>query len=545
MKRTFDKPLLQGNQARMEGGWDREAIDAVAVELYYHIPDGTFEMVTGYPATAKNRRAVASASISAVRNALLFDARTHYSRRRCHYSNIPKRYRTTDPFNNYADRTRGADILIAAGLVGAALGEWCWGRESVLWPTDELIELVTSVVDVHALVPAVCQEIIELRKRGHGPSYTRLMAYDDTPETIAYRKRLTRINELAATVPVFLYGKQMPTTRYYRGFCDTFSQGGRLSLRGNSFQNIHAYKRPDLQLLVNGELHPVTECDYANLHAVLAYAEARQKRPIGDLYRIPGILRRHRRHIKLAFNIMLNSPNRLLAIQAIAQQVKDEELIKRSTNGMGYFCPKLHDDSYTHWLITAVEKHHHRIAHLFCTDAGVRFQRIESEMALEVIEEMIAREGYPPLCIHDSFVVKEEHGDLLATVMKKVARGHGLYLRITTKARHHKMTVEDLQPNHPLRSHPPYRTTERSKALAQVIADIRTITTPTTPTITPTTTSATTDTIRYGELSLYAGRRRGVNEGQNIKSLWERPKTRYLGPTDKGRGPPYGEEKPP
>ena len=454
MKRAFDNPLLQGNQAPEGGGWPKADIDAVAVELYHHIPDEVFVEVTGREPWPAMRRAVASKSISAVRNREVVDCATHYSRKSERYSSTPARYRVEDPYNTYYYRTRAADILIRAGLITHALGEWAWARESTMWPTDELVELVTSVVDVHALVPAVGQEIIELRERGDGPSYKRLMAYDDTPETIDYRKRLTRINELAARLPVFLDGKQMPTTKYVRGFCDAFEQGGRLSLRGNSFQNIHAYKRPDLQLFVNGERHPVTECDFDNMHAVLAYAEARRKRPKGDLYYIPGIPRRYRRHIKLAFNIMLNSPNRLLAIQAIAQQVKDEELIRESTNRMGYFCPKLHGDSYTHWLIEAVKRRHYRIAHLFCTDAGVRFQRIESEMALEVMEEMITREGYPPLCVHDSFIVADIHGDLLAKVMKKVTYRHGLHLGITTKRHHHRMTIEDLSPNHPLRSHP-------------------------------------------------------------------------------------------
>ncbi len=46
------------------------------------------------------------------------------------------------------------------------------------------------------------------------------------------------------------------------------------------------------------------------------------------------------------------------------------------------------------------------IAHFLCSDMGIKLQRIDSDICMKVIEDMIGR-GIPVLPIHDSFIVEK------------------------------------------------------------------------------------------------------------------------------------------
>ena len=79
-------------------------------------------------------------------------------------------------------------------------------------------------------------------------------------------------------------------------------------------------------------------------------------------------------------------------------------------------------------VVAAVHLKHHQIKSYFGSDCGARFQRQDSDMAIEVMTRMIQRTGRCPLPIHDSFLVPEIDADILSQTMIEVARGYGLEL---------------------------------------------------------------------------------------------------------------------
>jgi hypothetical protein len=76
-----------------------------------------------------------------------------------------------------------------------------------------------------------------------------------------------------------------------RIFNGSFDRGGRFYCHGSSFQNMPASQRPELELVVDGVVHPVVEIDYSNLHITMAYAEAGAPLPEGDQYAVDGLHR--------------------------------------------------------------------------------------------------------------------------------------------------------------------------------------------------------------------------------------------------------------
>ena len=52
-----------------------------------------------------------------------------------------------------------------------------------------------------------------------------------------------------------------------------------------------------------------------------------------------------------------------------------------------------------------MELAHPKLSHVFATERDARFQRIDSDMAMAVMLEMLSLTGRCPFPIHDSFIV--------------------------------------------------------------------------------------------------------------------------------------------
>ncbi|MCX5044644.1 hypothetical protein OG921_15860 [Aldersonia sp. NBC_00410] len=330
------------------------------------------------------------------------------------------------------------DTLGSAGLILQTPGIWCTnspGRQSVAWATGALVALVGPLLDVSAprrlTLPA---ETIVLR----GADKT-IIDYQDTAETTANREQVAVVNESLSRLDLRQFGKRVEIPVGRRIFNGSFDRGGRFYCHGASFQNMRSRDRRQLECMIDGVLHPMVEIDYSTLHPTMAYAEAGATMPEGDPYEIDGF---DRRVVKIAVNIAFNGQNRRSAVLAVAKALHDDAAL-RAANGVEAQQRWWGHQTFTNRLLKAIEYKHRRIKDYFNSDCGARFQRRDSDMAIEVMTEMIHRTGRCPLPIHDSFLVADIDAGALRQTMKEVARHHGLTLKLK-ESRAVFTTIEDL-----------------------------------------------------------------------------------------------------
>src|SRR5699024_2543461 len=135
-------------------------------------------------------------------------------------------------------------------------------------------------------------------------------------------------------------------------------------------QNMRSRDRVQLLWGQDAYATPVVEYDYAGLHIAIAYSETGGEPPDGDHYRFPGC---DCDHVKLAVNTMFNAKTRAKAIASLSKELQ------------------LDPQSYgARALVEAVELAHPKLSHVFATDRGARFQRIDSDIAMAVMLEMLS-----------------------------------------------------------------------------------------------------------------------------------------------------------
>jgi hypothetical protein len=170
---------------------------------------------------------------------------------------------------------------------------------------------------------------------------------------------------------------------------------------------------------IGGE--PVVELDYDNLHIAMLYAEE-EKRLDGDAYNITSEFdlgeemdeviglredeiefyrRRQRKVVKRALNVLINAENYQSAYKALKHHGWTEEIDAPLANDV--FKP----------LVDALRKKHESISDHFHSDAGIRLQRKDSDLAYEVMTETGA------IGIHDGFVIEASREEELRRAMKR------------------------------------------------------------------------------------------------------------------------------
>jgi hypothetical protein len=158
----------------------------------------------------------------------------------------------------------------------------------------------------------------------------------------------------------------------------TFAMGGRSY--GGFWQNLSKDRRK--QLTINGS--PVASHDYSQLHPRLLYAE-RDLSLDGDAYDVPG---HDRSTVKVAFNVLINAESRESAMGAVADKLGGSSHRKVANK-----------------LLDAIAARHAPIADALHSGAGLRLQRIDSDMAAYVTRKAV-KEGIVALPVHDEFIVR-------------------------------------------------------------------------------------------------------------------------------------------
>jgi hypothetical protein len=188
----------------------------------------------------------------------------------------------------------------------------------------------------------------------------------------------------------------------------SFDYGGRFY--GAHWQNIPAEGGRD-RIKINGE--ETVELDYAGMHIRLLYAEAGKPAP-ADPYDVEGW---PRKQIKLALLIAINARTHIDAVRALADALR---------LGGGVADPFATAQA----LIRAAKARHPHIAHAIASDAGVRLMRRDSEIAAQVMREVLRATGVMPLPVHDSFIVPISQQEGLMAAMENALPCHNERVKI-------------------------------------------------------------------------------------------------------------------
>ena len=302
--------------------------------------------------------------------------------------------------------------------------------------TGKLTELYAGVKPeiISALLPPqdpdaetiICQEKNYtglFNKQGREITHKVLLDYKDSTESERMRQNLAQINKVLAkswfdldVTPAEMEAveeeirKKSKENDYnlninyanrslHRTFNNTeFIHGGRFY--GGWWELVPSKLRS--RIVINGKR--TEEYDYSGLHPNMLYAmegKALPSDPYDDLIKdvLGDDAEEVRKICKKAFNAMLN------ASQKMKGQPKGIKLSDYGTNWAN--------------LSTAIMERHKPIAHYFYTGFGKKLQRIDSDMAEEVML-FFANEGVPVLPSHDSFTMHQGYQEDLQKVMAKV-----------------------------------------------------------------------------------------------------------------------------
>jgi hypothetical protein len=229
--------------------------------------------------------------------------------------------------------------------------------------------------------------------------------YRDNRDTRRMRKWLRALNEGLSSLEIGIDGQIVREG-------DRLENGGRARVQlqrifhrsdfelGGRFYGAHWQNMENRhRLSINGE--DTVEHDYAGMHIQLLYAEAGKPSP-ADPYDVDGW---PRQQAKLALLIAINARTHIDAVRALADALR---------KGGGVSDPFATAEK----LVRAVKARHPDIAHAIGSDAGVRLMRRDSDLAEQIMWEMLRTTGIVPLSVHDSFIVPRSQEEKLKEAME-------------------------------------------------------------------------------------------------------------------------------
>lgn len=184
-------------------------------------------------------------------------------------------------------------------------------------------------------------------------------------------------------------------TSIYRQFKDDDQSGGRI------FGHWCTNCPKDLRRYITFNDQPVSECDFRGAQVAFAYAMLGETMPEGDPYVIPGYELLDRDIFKSCFTVMSGASTS--SNSAVSQKLLNDGFHMEPGSVAG--------------LVEAFWKHHEKVASFRGSSAWRGLQKFESDIALQVIAEMVEA-GIPVVPIHDGFLCPANDAEKLETAMK-------------------------------------------------------------------------------------------------------------------------------
>jgi hypothetical protein len=177
-----------------------------------------------------------------------------------------------------------------------------------------------------------------------------------------------------------------------------FKYNGRFY--GPVYQSIPGDLRKDIK--INGE--PVVEPDFSAMHIRLLYHQHYIDYQ-DDPYEACG-KEDLRKKFKNAFLIAINAKNENEALKSLRNKMYEQNL------------PWPEEKRPMRWTLDTIKNIHEHIAHMICTDQGVKLMRTDSEIMSNILMTLMD-EGIPGLSVHDSVIVPQRHEQRLRQVMNE------------------------------------------------------------------------------------------------------------------------------
>lgn len=327
----------------------------------------------------------------------------------------------------YAITTNTVAALVAAGLVCEQRGKWSAtggkGLLSRLWVEPALSAIFQRLAPDAPAPAAPPAALVVIRDGQRQPVCTKTVR-----GVVVKAREVATINAVLADLRIDLPMTDAEEAAYLakhgclpdrrkvalrRIFSrESLDCGGRLY--GHFVQSLPQTLRRRLRF--NGE--PTVEVDFRSIHPALLYAAEGLPLPSGDLYTLdaPPFIRPDLRRIcKTLLLVTINARTERGAIMAARRELMGD--------GIAVNYQELRA------LLDGLKIKHRAIAHRFGSDAGIRLQRTDSDIAVAICLRM-ARQGVPCVPVHDSFIVPAARlADLEQAMLEEAVRVTGLAIQ--------------------------------------------------------------------------------------------------------------------
>ena len=312
-------------------------------------------------------------------------------------------------------------------LIGKHLGREGSKRSTRIWPTQKLVKLFqSSNLNLLTINPHKDKEVIVLNDTD-----SKAIEYkdEDYAEIPRMRTEMQKYNELLQKSFIDIGDLEEPTYRtmvwdkskrgeverivhighfnkfvrriFYRG---NWQYGGRL--HGGFWQQIGEEVRK--KILIND--FRTVELDFSGLHINIAYALEGLGPIEGDPY-----------EVELVFNVPASEQRSWMkslslmcfnatSLQGAFQAFRDNQPAKTQAKGL--------TNRELERLLEAFKGKHPKITKYLCSDQGVRLMSIDGAIAARVVKHFTDKDE-PILCVHDSFICREQFKEELVQVMNE------------------------------------------------------------------------------------------------------------------------------
>ncbi len=349
-----------------------------------------------------------------------------------YYSKIPDRYRHET--QSYEITKRITDLLVKHEYIYFKKGmikkdKYKYGEPSKIRPLEKLLPILNKITSDDFISEP--RDLIILRDADK-----KDIDYKDTTDTQRWRADLEKYNNFLTMNEVSLAGLTRDLinkhSSYFQNYdlVDTFNidtidesafakivlkylqmrrifninftKGGRFY---GGVESIPSELRPLLN--INGS--PTIEFDYASYQIRMLYHK-RKINYIQDAYSdlCTGNILNERDMYKLVALIVLNSSNEKAALKGIRNKFSEQGLMDSKSK----------TDTVLKAFIKNFEDHHPQLKKYFYSGIGSELQFTDSEITNEILK-YFTNKGILVLSVHDSFIIAEEHKDVLLMKMIK------------------------------------------------------------------------------------------------------------------------------